>query len=50
MYRKALGKTLRAVADNGPDAFYQGDIATNLVKDMSDFGAIITEEDLMNYR
>eukprot|EP00058_Branchiostoma_floridae_P026467 XP_002611958.1 hypothetical protein BRAFLDRAFT_91842 [Branchiostoma floridae] len=48
--RQQLAKTLRAVADGGADAFYTGDIARNLVKDIRDAGGIITKQDLRDYR
>jgi len=36
--RPQLAKTLRAIADGGADAFYTGDIARSLVKDIQDAG------------
>ncbi|XP_035691050.1 glutathione hydrolase 1 proenzyme-like isoform X2 [Branchiostoma floridae] len=44
-----LAETLRAVADGGADAFYTGDIARNLAKDIQDANGIITEQDLRDY-
>ncbi|XP_066271438.1 glutathione hydrolase 1 proenzyme-like [Branchiostoma lanceolatum] len=48
--RPQLAETLRAVADGGADAFYTGEIAENLVKDIQDAGGSMTEEDLAIYR
>ncbi|XP_035689951.1 glutathione hydrolase 1 proenzyme-like [Branchiostoma floridae] len=48
--RPQLAKTLRAIADGGADAFYTGDIARSLVKDIQDAGGIITEQDLRDYQ
>lgn len=48
--RKALANTLRAIARNGPDAFYNGPIGENFVKDVKDAGGILTMEDLSAYR
>ncbi|XP_078598417.1 glutathione hydrolase 1 proenzyme-like isoform X1 [Branchiostoma floridae x Branchiostoma japonicum] len=49
MKRPKLAETLRAVADGGADAFYTGDIARNLAKDIQDAGGIITEQDFRDY-
>ncbi|XP_035690060.1 glutathione hydrolase 1 proenzyme-like [Branchiostoma floridae] len=48
--RPQLAKTLLAVANGGADAFYTGEIAKNLVKDIHNHGGIITEQDLLDYR
>ncbi|XP_035689952.1 glutathione hydrolase 1 proenzyme-like [Branchiostoma floridae] len=48
--RPQLAKTLLAVANGGADAFYRGEIAKNLVKDIQNHGGIITEQDLLEYR
>lgn len=45
-----LGKTLRTLADAGPDSFYRGAIAEALVADARDGGSTITAEDLDGYR
>ncbi|XP_078682135.1 glutathione hydrolase 1 proenzyme-like [Branchiostoma floridae x Branchiostoma belcheri] len=50
MKRPQLAETLRAVADGGADAFYTGEIARNLAKDIQDAGGIITEQDLRDYQ
>jgi len=44
-----LGKTLRAIAEGGADAFYKGPIANLIAADMSANGGIITNEDLAAY-
>jgi gamma-glutamyltranspeptidase/glutathione hydrolase len=45
-----LGGTLRLIAEEGPDAFYLGKIADQLVAEMKAGGGIITKDDLANYR
>ena len=44
-----LGKTLRAIATDGPDAFYKGWIADAIAADMKANGGLITKEDLAQY-
>jgi gamma-glutamyltranspeptidase/glutathione hydrolase len=44
-----LGKTLRAIATDGPDAFYKGWIADRIAADMKANGGLITKEDLAAY-
>lgn len=44
-----LGKTLRAIATDGPDAFYSGWIAAAIEADMKANGGLITREDLAAY-
>jgi gamma-glutamyltranspeptidase/glutathione hydrolase len=44
-----LGKTLRAIATEGPDAFYTGWIADAIAADMKANGGLITKEDLAKY-
>src|SRR5262245_6670018 len=46
---KDLSKTLRAIATDGPDAFYKGWIADRIAEDMAANGGIITKEDLAAY-
>ncbi|XP_050762524.1 glutathione hydrolase 5 proenzyme [Gymnogyps californianus] len=46
----ALQQTLRAVADNGATAFYEGQIGKALVEDIRKAGSIITLEDLQAYK
>ncbi|XP_047321825.1 glutathione hydrolase 3-like [Impatiens glandulifera] len=45
-----LGRTLEAIANNGPKIFYIGDIGKKLVKDVRNAGGILTFEDLRDYR
>jgi len=45
-----LAKTLRLIAEIGPDAFYTGPIADLLVAEMKSGGGLITKEDLASYR
>jgi len=45
-----LGRTLRAIADQGADAFYTGPIAGMVADAMAANGGIITREDLAAYR
>ncbi|MEO6236647.1 MAG: gamma-glutamyltransferase, partial [Vicinamibacterales bacterium] len=44
-----LGRTLRAIATGGPDAFYKGWIADRIADDLAANGGIITREDLAAY-
>ena len=46
---KDLGKTLRAIATDGPDAFYKGWIADRIAEDMAANGGLITKADLAAY-
>jgi gamma-glutamyltranspeptidase/glutathione hydrolase len=48
--QKDLGKTLRRIADEGPDAFYKGKIAEQLVAEMKAGGGLITKADLEAYQ
>src|SRR4030095_8554844 len=45
-----LGRTLRAIATDGPDAFYKGWIADRIANDMKANGGLITKADLAAYR
>jgi gamma-glutamyltranspeptidase / glutathione hydrolase len=44
-----LGKTLRAIATDGPDAFYKGWIADRIADDLAANGGLITKDDLAAY-
>jgi gamma-glutamyltranspeptidase/glutathione hydrolase len=46
---KDLGKTLRLIATDGPDAFYKGPIADLIEADMKANGGLITKADLAAY-
>ncbi|MBY0526485.1 MAG: gamma-glutamyltransferase [Gemmataceae bacterium] len=48
--QKDLGKTLRLIAENGPDAFYKGAIADQIAAEMKAGNGIITKEDLAGYK
>jgi gamma-glutamyltranspeptidase/glutathione hydrolase len=45
-----LGRTLRAIAEQGPDAFYTGELADLLEKEMKAGGGLIRKSDLEAYR
>lgn len=45
-----LGRTLRLVAEKGPDAFYTGELATLVEKEMKAGGGIMTAADLAAYK
>ncbi|MEO8449226.1 MAG: gamma-glutamyltransferase, partial [Gemmatimonadota bacterium] len=47
---KDLAKTLKAIAEKGPDAFYTGWIADRIAADMAEHGGIISKEDLAQYK
>jgi gamma-glutamyltranspeptidase/glutathione hydrolase len=49
LVQKDLAKTLRAIAQQGPKAFYEGPIAALIEKDMQANGGIITQADLKRY-
>ncbi|MEZ5316162.1 MAG: gamma-glutamyltransferase [Vicinamibacterales bacterium] len=44
-----LGKTLTAIAGDGPDVFYTGWIADRIADDMAKHGGLITKDDLKGY-
>ena len=44
-----LAWTLKQLSNNGPDAFYKGEIAKKIVKEMERNGGLISAEDLKNY-
>jgi gamma-glutamyltranspeptidase/glutathione hydrolase len=45
-----LANTLKAIAKNGIKAFYEGEIADLIVREMQAHGGLITKEDLANYQ
>ena len=47
---KDLGRTLRLIAEKGPDAFYTGGLADLLEKEMKAGGGLITKADLAGYK
>jgi gamma-glutamyltranspeptidase/glutathione hydrolase len=50
LVQKDLAKTLRLIAKDGAAAFYKGEIADLIAKDIAANGGIITKADLANYR
>jgi len=46
----ALARTLKLIAEQGPDAFYKGEVGDSLVAGMKRGGGIITKEDLARYK
>ncbi len=49
LIQKDLARTLRLIAQKGPDAFYKGEIADLIAADMAKNGGIITKKDLALY-
>lgn len=49
-YNVELSYTLESIAEQGPQAFYNGTIGQKLVKDVREAGGILTMEDLRNYK
>jgi gamma-glutamyltranspeptidase / glutathione hydrolase len=45
-----LARTLRLIAEQGPEAFYKGAIADRIAAEMKAGGGLITKEDLAGYR
>lgn len=50
LIQKDLGRTLRMIAEDGPDAFYTGELADLLDKEMKSGGGFITKKDLAAYK
>lgn len=48
--QKDLAKTLKRIADKGPDDFYKGKTAELIEKDMAANGGLITKDDLAKYK
>ena len=48
--RPVLAATLRSLAQEGIDIFYNGTMGDKVVEDVTKKGGILTKEDLMNYR
>src|SRR5262249_39118653 len=44
-----LGRTLRLIAEQGPDAFYKGPVAELIAREMEAGGGLIRREDLAGY-
>jgi gamma-glutamyltranspeptidase/glutathione hydrolase len=45
-----LARTLRLLAEQGPDAFYRGEIAARIADEMKRRGGLLAREDLAGYR
>ena len=50
LIQKDLGTTLQILSDEGPRAFYHGELAKRLVKGVRKVGGIWSEEDLAGYK
>jgi len=50
LVQKDLAATLRLIAKQGPDAFYKGEIADLIARDMAANGGIVTKDDLSGYK
>ncbi|KAI3701419.1 hypothetical protein L6452_26478 [Arctium lappa] len=48
-YNHRLGLSLEAIAEGGPEAFYNGAIGEKLISDVKSAGGILTMDDLRNY-
>jgi gamma-glutamyltranspeptidase/glutathione hydrolase len=46
----ALAATLKAIAENGPQAFYEGPIAQDMVETLQALGSVLTAEDFARHR
>jgi gamma-glutamyltranspeptidase/glutathione hydrolase len=45
-----LAETYKWIAEAGADDFYKGDLGKQIINDFNDNGALITEDDLRNYK
>ncbi|MBC3861217.1 gamma-glutamyltransferase [Undibacterium jejuense] len=50
LVQKDLAHSLRLIADQGPKAFYEGEIAKKIVAEMQQHNGIISATDLKNYK
>lgn len=50
MIQPELASTLKAIAEFGPQGFYEGKVADQIVNQMKKSGGIITHEDLKRYK
>lgn len=50
LYQSDLARTLEAIAEEGPRAFYEGPIAARIVESVAAAGGIMTRADLASYR
>lgn len=44
-----LAKTLRTIAEKGPDGFYKGDVAKTIADHVQELGGILTADDMAGY-
>jgi len=49
LVQPALARTLRLIADKGPEVFYKGEIADTIAAQMARMHGLITKEDLARY-
>jgi gamma-glutamyltranspeptidase/glutathione hydrolase len=49
LVQKDLADTLRLISEDGPEAFYEGEIAVKIARFMKESGGLITEKDLEEY-
>ena len=49
LVQRDLARTLRVIAEKGRDAFYRGEIARQMARDISANGGYVREEDLAKY-
>lgn len=47
--QKDLARTLKAIAKEGPDVFYRGEIAARIARQMKENSGLVTKEDLAAY-
>ncbi len=45
-----LARTLRALADNGPEEFYTGEVGKRMATELKKFGGVLDAEDLAMYK
>jgi gamma-glutamyltranspeptidase/glutathione hydrolase len=50
LFQPELAATLKLIADSGPEPFYHGKIAEQIVATMQQHGGLITREDLAGYQ
>lgn len=50
LIQKDLAESLRLIAQQGPKAFYEGEIAKKIVAEMKNHGGMITSDDMKNYQ
>ena len=50
LYQRDLGQTLRAIAEGGRAAFYEGEIAGEIARFMEEYGGLVTCDDLAAFK